>query len=548
MIIDVTPSAYEFPLLIKQLLITPIARAATREIVTVDGLRYGYPELVRRIARLANVLDGLHVSADATVAILDWDGHRYLEGYFAIPMTGRVLQTVNIRLSAEQIQYTLNHAKAEAIIVHPDFLPLLAPILDGLETVRTIIGVGDDFQLFDHRLAGRYEALMAASADRYAFPEFDERTRATIFYTTGTTGLPKGVYYSHRQIVLHTMALLATYGTAPAQGRISEDDVYMPLTPMFHAHAWGWPYAATLIGMKQVYLGRYTPQKVIATIRAERASFSHCVTTLLQMVLDAPEAADLDLRGFKFLIGGSALPVGLARQALARGIDVFTGYGMSETGPMQVINHLSRAETEADLDTQAVLRTRAGRPAILCDVRTVDDDLQPLPRDGRSIGEIVFRSPWITQGYFGNPDTSETLWRGGWMHSGDLGAMHADGGLQLTDRIKDVIKTGGEWLSSLDLESLASRHPAVAEVAFIAVPDPVWGERPMALIVPREGDAGACSADAIRAHLLAFVEAGAIPKYAVPERVLIVDALEKTSVGKLDKKALRARYLDSAGR
>ncbi|WP_022975769.1 fatty acid--CoA ligase [Nevskia ramosa] len=545
MIIDVTPSACEFPLLIKQLLITPIARASTREIVSVDGLRYGYPELVRRIARLANVLDDLGVSPEATVAILDWDGHRYLEGYFAIPMTARVMQTVNIRLSAEQILYTLNHAQAEVLIVHPDFLPLLAPILDGLETVRTIIGI-DDFHTPDPRYVGSYETLMAAASDHYDFPDFDERTRATIFYTSGTTGLPKGVYYSHRQIVLHTMALLATYGTAPAQGRVSEDDVYMPITPMFHAHAWGWPYAATLLGMKQVYLGRYTPQKVIETIRQEKASFSHCVTTLLQMVLNEPSAAGLDLRGFKFLIGGSALPVGLARQALERGIDVFTGYGMSETGPMQVINHLSREEAATDLDTQAVLRTRGGRPAILCDVRIVDDEVNVLPRDGKRVGEIVFRSPWNTQGYFGNPDTSEALWRGGWMHSGDLGVMHPDGSLQLTDRIKDVIKSGGEWISSLDLESLTSRHPAVAEVAFIGVPDATWGERPMALIVLRDDDRASCTGDTIREHLQAFAEQGAIPRYAVPERVLFVDALEKTSVGKLDKKALRARYVGPA--
>ncbi|WP_428384759.1 fatty acid--CoA ligase [Nevskia ramosa] len=545
MIIDVTPSACEFPLLIKQLLITPIARASTREIVSVDGLRYGYPELVRRIARLANVLDDLGVSPEATVAILDWDGHRYLEGYFAIPMTARVMQTVNIRLSAEQILYTLNHAQAEVLIVHPDFLPLLAPILDGLETVRTIIGI-DDFHTPDPRYVGSYETLMAAASDHYDFPDFEERTRATIFYTSGTTGLPKGVYYSHRQIVLHTMALLATYGTAPAQGRVSEDDVYMPITPMFHAHAWGWPYAATLLGMKQVYLGRYTPQKVIETIRQEKASFSHCVTTLLQMVLNEPSAAGLDLRGFKFLIGGSALPVGLARQALERGIDVFTGYGMSETGPMQVINHLSREEAATDLDTQAVLRTRGGRPAILCDVRIVDDEVNVLPRDGKRVGEIVFRSPWNTQGYFGNPDTSEALWRGGWMHSGDLGVMHPDGSLQLTDRIKDVIKSGGEWISSLDLESLTSRHPAVAEVAFIGVPDATWGERPMALIVLRDDDRASCTGDTIREHLQAFAEQGAIPRYAVPERVLFVDALEKTSVGKLDKKALRARYVGPA--
>ena len=541
MVINVTPSAYEFPLLIKQLLITPIARASQHQIVSINGLRYGYPELVRRIARLAQTLDRLQVSPGATVAVMDWDGHRYLEGYFAIPMSGRVLQTVNIRLSPEQILYTLDHAQSEVVIVHPDFLPLLEPILDRLGRVRVIIDI-DDAPISDQRHVGSYEALMAEAPDAYAFPDFDERTQATIFYTSGTTGLPKGVYYSHRQIVLHTMALLATYGTAPAQGRVTEDDVYMPITPMFHAHAWGWPYAATLLGMKQVYLGRYTPEKVIDAIRTEQASFSHCVTTLLQMVLNDPSAADLDLRGFKFLIGGSALPEGLARQALERGIDIFTGYGMSETGPMQVINHLSREEAATDLDTQTRLRRRAGRPAILCDIRTVDEQGTLLPRDGHSIGEIVFRSPWLTQGYFRNAETSEALWSGGWMHSNDLGAMNPDGTLTLTDRLKDVIKTGGEWVSSLDLESLTSQHPAVEEAAFIGVPDAKWGERPMALVVLRAEHRAGCTTEHIRAHLLHHAEAGAIPKYAVPDRVQFVDALEKTSVGKLDKKALRTRY------
>ena len=225
---------------------------------------------------------------------------------------------------------------------------------------------------------------------------------------------------------------------------------------------------------------------------------------------------------------------------------MFTGYGMSETGPMQVINHLSREEAASDLDTQAQPRTRGGRPAILCDVRIVDDEVNLLPRDGKSVGEIVFRSPWNTQGYFRNPDSSEALWRGGWMHSSDLGVMQADGTLRITDRVKDVIKSGGEWISSLDLESLSSRHPAVAEVAFIGVPDATWGERPMALIVLRETHRASCTVEMIREHLLAFAAQGEIPKYAVPERVLFVEQLEKTSVGKLDKKALRARYVSNA--
>lgn len=541
--IDITPSAYAFPLLIKQLLITPIARRSHREIVSVGGRRYGYAEFVKRVAKLANVIDELGVPEGATVAIMDWDSHRYLEGYFAIPMSGRVLQTINIRLSPEQILYTLNHAQARAVIVHPDFLNLLEPIRDRLETAKTFIAIDDGAGVLGNRFAGEYEALMARASDIYDFPDFDENRQATIFYTSGTTGLPKGVYYSHRQMVLHAMALLATFGTAPAQGRVSEDDVYMPITPMFHAHAWGWPYAATLIGMKQVYLGRYTPQKVIEAIAQEKATFSHCVTTLLQMVLLEPASKDLDLRGLKILIGGGALPVGLAKEAMARGIDIFTGYGMSETGPVQTINHLTAEELRTDPEVQVQLRVRAGRPAILCDVRAVDDQMRFVPADGKSVGEVVFRSPWLTQGYYRNAETSEALWQGGWLHSSDLGTVSPDGTIRITDRVKDVIKTGGEWVSSLELESLTSQHPAVQEVAFIGVPDAKWGERPMALIVLRPAERARCTEETIRDHLRQFADRGLISKYAVPERVLFVDSLDKTSVGKLDKKAMRTQFL-----
>lgn len=536
------PSAYAFPLLIKQLLITANARASKREIVYRDHLRYGYPELTRRIGRLANVLTQAGARPGATIAVMDWDSHRYLECYFAIPSIGCVIQTVNIRLSPEQILYTLNHARAEIVIVNAEMLEMIEVVADKLDTAKTFILIDEAGVKPRSRLSfiGEFEALMDKASPEYDFPDFDENAQATTFYTTGTTGLPKGVYYSHRQIVLHAMAVLATFGTAPAQGRVCEDDVYMPITPMFHAHAWGWPYAATLLGMKQVYPGRYTPEEVMRWISNENVTFSHCVPTLLHMILMHPDSAKIDFRGRKFLIGGGALPGGLAKLALDRGIDIYTGYGMSETGPMQIVNHLSQEEAALDVAEQIPLRQRAGRPVLLCDVRTVDENLQRLPRDGDAIGEVVFRSPWLTMGYHANAETSEALWEGGWLHSGDLGKFLPDGTLRICDRLKDVIKTGGEWVSSLDLESLVSRHPAVSEVAAIALKDDKWGERPMVLIVLKPG--AQADAQAIRTHLAAFVDQGLISKYAVPDRVVFVETLEKTSVGKLDKKLLRAKY------
>jgi acyl-CoA synthetase (AMP-forming)/AMP-acid ligase II len=537
-----TPSAYEFPLLIKHLWITPLANAPDEQIVYRSERRQTYAQTRERVGRLASMLSALGTTQGKTVALLDWDSHRYFECFFAIPMMGCVLQTVNIRLSPDQLLYTLNHAGAEIVLVHSDFLPLLGAVRDRLETVKKFILINDGTSQADAPLAfvGEYEALLADADPDYAFADLDENSRATTFYTTGTTGLPKGVYFSHRQIVLHALALMSWLGTAPAQGRLHREDVYMPMTPMFHVHAWGLPFVATLMGIKQIYPGRYSPDVLLRLIRDERVTFSHCVPTVLQMLLSHPASKDLDMSRLKVMVGGSALPAGLARTALERNIDVFCGYGMSETGPVQVLNHLSSDELGACRDEQAKLRTRTGRAIVLCEVSTVDEDSRPVPRDGRNRGEIVFRSPWLTQGYVDDPERSEELWRGGVLHSGDIGCFTADGCLQISDRLKDVIKSGGEWISSLDLENIISEIPGVAEVAVIAVADPQWGERPLALIVPQpRANLGLA---AVRAHLSACAARGAISKYGIPDRVIIVEKLARTSVGKLDKKTLRARY------
>ena len=538
--IERTESAYDFPLLIKQLWITPLANAPQQEIVYRDRQRFTYRDTYARIGRLASSLAKLGIEPGMTVAVMDWDSHRYLECFFAIPMMGCVLQTVNVRLSPEQVLYTLRHAGADVIVVHAGFLPLLARIRDQLEKrVRLILmrdgasGEADD----DPSFAGEYEALLADASPDYEFPDFDENTRATTFFTTGTTGVPKGCYYSHRQLVLHTMAIAGWFGTAPAQGRLHREDVYMPITPMFHVHAWGMPYAATLLGLKQVYPGRYDAASMLKLIRDEGVTFSHGVPTLLQMLLTHPDAENTDLSKLKMVIGGAALSQGLCRMALERGVDVFTGYGMSETAPIQAVTHLSRAELAGDIDSQAALRVRTGQAFMLCDVRIVDEEMKAQAHDGQSQGEVVFRSPWLTQGYLKEPETSRSLWRGGYLHSGDIGTIDAAGRLQIRDRLKDVIKTGGEWISSLVLEDLISRVSGVGEVAVIGVPDAKWGERPMALVVPRSG--ATLEPQTIRQHLMELAGKGDIPTYAVPDTVLIVEALAKTSVGKLDKKTLR---------
>src|SRR5467141_670119 len=277
-LIEVTPSAYSYPLLIKHLLYTPLLHARQQQIVYQGKVRYTYRALRERIGRLASGLAGLGVRHGTTVAVMDWDSHRYLECYFAVPMMGAVLQTVNIRLSPEQILYTINHARADVLLVHSDFVSVLEGIKDKLETVRKFVLIADREEKVPSSMptASEYEAMVAAGSPEFAFPDFDENTRATTFYTTGTTGLPKGVYFSHRQLVLHTLALRGAL-TGEGQGRFNQGDVYMPITPMFHVHAWGMPYLAMTLGVKQVYPGRYVPDQLVELLRRERVTFSHCV-------------------------------------------------------------------------------------------------------------------------------------------------------------------------------------------------------------------------------------------------------------------------------
>lgn len=538
--IQVTPSAYAYPLLIKQLLHTPLATAADQEIVYRDSHRQTYRDLAARIGRLANVLHAAGIGPGDTVAVMDWDSHRYLECFFAVPMMGAVLQTVNIRLSPEQILYTLNHAGADIVLVNADFLPVLETIKDQLQTVKKCVLIadgGEDGASVALPWIGEYEALLAQAASAYDFPDFDENTRATTFYTTGTTGAPKGVYFSHRQLVLHTLAVATHLGTAPEQGRLHRGDVYMPITPMFHVHAWGLPYIATMLGLKQVYPGRYAPETLARYVRDEKVTFSHCVPTILQMLLTNAEASTVDLKGWKVIIGGAAMTKGLAAAALARGIDVFTGYGMSETCPIMTFARVPGDVPADDLDAQAGERIRTGYPVPLVDLHTVDGNLLDVPRDGKSPGEIVVRAPWLTMGYLHNPAASADLWAGGYLHTGDIGVIDPAGCVQVTDRLKDVIKTGGEWVSSLELENIISQHPAVAEVAVVGVKDDKWGERPLALVVLKPGQTA--TADEIKATAAKFAEAGRISRYAVPDQIRFVDTLERTSVGKINKKFIR---------
>ena len=544
-VIQGTPSAYSYPLLIKQLLHTPLAVAPEQEITYQGKVRYTYRVLRERIGRLASALAGLGVESGQTVAVMDWDSHRYLEAFFAVPMMGAILQTVNVRLNAEQILYTLNHAKADVLLVNREFFPLLAPIAARLESVRRFVLIDDEHGSMEGPVVfdAEYEALLARGCAEHVFEDFDENAQATVFYTTGTTGLPKGVCFSHRQLVLHTLGVATSVGTAAAGAAMRTSDVYMPITPMFHVHAWGFPYVATLLGLKQVYPGRYLPANLLKLIVSEGVTYSHCVPSIMQMLLSHPGSESFDLKGWKVLIGGSAMSETLALNALKRGIEVVTGYGMSETCPVVSIAHLGKADALAPIEEQARLRCKTGQPLPLVDLRVVTAEMDDVINDGVSTGEVVLRTPWLTQTYLDAPQASEELWAGGYLHTQDIGHIDARGFLKITDRIKDVIKTAGEWISSLQLEDILSCHEAVQESAVIGVPDEKWGERPVALVVLKPGYEGKVTEHDIRSFAVHLVERTNVSRHGILLQVRFVKELLKTSVGKLNKRAMREANL-----
>jgi len=535
---------YDYQLLIKHILEMPRIYAPDQEIIYRDQVRLTYRDLNQRIQRLANALENLGVKRGDTVCVFDYDSHRYLECFFGVPMMGAVLHMQNWRLSPEQILYTMNHAEDRIVLIHTDFVSQLEPLWDKLTTVKKLILLTDQGQKPVSTLPfdAEYEKMLDDAEPSYDFPDFDEHTKATTFYTTGTTGPPKGVYFSHRQLVLHTQSGLISQGAFESVCRFRSNDVYMPLTPMFHVHAWGVPYGATLMGTKQVYPGRYEPEMILKLIETEKVTYSHCVPTVLQMVLSHPAAAKTDLSRWKVIIGGARLNKGLALAAMEKGIQIYASYGMSETCPLTCranLKYWMLGKPQEDLVDTLIM---TGLPAPFVYVRLFDAAGREVPNDGAATGEVCVRSPWLTQTYFKDPERTKELWMDGWLHTGDIGYINPDGYLQVTDRIKDVIKTGGEWISSLDLENLLSQHEAVLESAAIGIPDAKWGERPMMLVVLKPGFKGKVSETDLRQFLLEGARGGKIPKYGVPDRVQIVEALPKTSVGKINKLELRKIY------
>ncbi|GAA3616710.1 long-chain fatty acid--CoA ligase [Streptomyces fenghuangensis] len=502
--------------------------------------RRTFAEVGARSAQLAHALrDELGVAPGDRVATLMWNNAEHVEAYFAIPSMGSVLHTLNLRLPAEQLVWVVGHAADRVVLVNGSLLPLIAPLLPKLEPVEhiVVVGPGDTSLLEGCRPAvHEYEALIEGRPTSYDWPELDEREAAAMCYTSGTTGDPKGVVYSHRSIYLHSMQV----NMGESMG-LTDADTTLPVVPMFHVNAWGLPHAVFMTGVNLLMPDRFLqPAPLAAMIEAEKPSHSAAVPTIWQGLLAELAANPRDISSLKNVtIGGSACPPSLMREFGEKyGVTVTHAWGMTETSPLGTVAHPPGGLSDEEAWPY---RVSQGRFPASVEARLIGPDGTEMPWDGESAGELEVRGPWIAGAYYGGADAEplrpeDKFSPDGWLRTGDVGVITPDGYLTLTDRAKDVIKSGGEWISSVELENHLMGHPAVAEAAVVAVPDEKWGERPLATVVLKEG-AGDVSYEDLREFL-----SDKVARWQLPERWAVIPAVPKTSVGKFDKKVIRAQY------
>jgi fatty-acyl-CoA synthase len=500
-------------------------------------VRMKYAEWTERTRRLGSVLDALGVSADGRVATFAWNSNRHLELYYAAPCTGRVLHTLNIRLFADQLTYIVNHAEDEVIFVDRSLVPVLWPMVEGFETVRHYVvmddtgGAGDPLP-DDPRLVD-YEELLAAAAPAEFVVE-DENQAAAMCYTSGTTGNPKGVVYSHRSMVLHTFSTMLVDSLA-----ITERDTILPIVPMFHANAWGFAQSAVMAGADIVFpTSDMTPAHVIDLLESEKVTFAAGVPTIWMGVLPLLEGRDLSSLN-RILSGGSAVPKSLSeayRQKI--GVPLLQGWGMTETSPLASAVHITTDLDGASDDELADVRASQGIVVPGVDLRIVEPGtIDELPWDGEARGELQVSGPWIAREYYNDPRSGDSFTKDGWLRTGDVATVDEHGYIRLVDRTKDLIKSGGEWISSVELENEIMAHPKVAEAAVVGVAHEKWQERPLACVVAKEGESLS------KQDVLDFLSSR-VPKWWMPDDVVFIDEVPKTSVGKFSKKTLRDQFAD----
>ncbi|MDQ0991795.1 fatty-acyl-CoA synthase [Streptomyces sp. V3I7] len=537
----------DVPLLISRILTHGSTVHGTSQVTTWTGEgephRRSFAEIGARAAQLAHALrEDLGVVDDDRVATLAWNNAEHVEAYFAIPSMGAVLHTLNLRLPAEQLTWIVNHAADRVIIVNGSLIPLLAPLLPHLPTVEHIVvtGPGDRSPLDGATTrVHEYEELIAGKPTAYDWPELDERQAAAMCYTSGTTGDPKGVVYSHRSIYVHSMQV----NMAQSMG-LTDQDASLIVVPQFHVNAWGLPHATFMTGVNMLMPDRFLqPTPLAEMIESERPTHAAAVPTIWQGLLAELTAKPRDVSTLaQVTIGGSACPPSLMESFDELGMRVFHAWGMTETSPLGTV---ARPPAHAvGTEREFGYRLTQGRFVAGVEARLTGPDGERLPWDGESAGELEVRGPWIAGAYYNGPGAeplrpADKFSADGWLKTGDVGIISPDGFLTLTDRAKDVIKSGGEWISSVDLENALMSHPDVAEAAVVAVPDDKWGERPLATVVLREG--ATADFETLRTFL---AEERQIAKWQLPERWTVIETVPKTSVGKFDKKVLRRQYAD----
>ena len=514
------------------------------EIITRDysgTFRYTYSDFYKRTQRLANVLKNLGIEKGDRVATLAWNNHRHLELYFAVPVSGAVLHTLNLRLAPDQLVYIINHAEDKVIFVDKDLVPLLESIQDQLPTLEYIVVMSDTKEIPASALKNprSYETLLSEANESFEFPDLCEWDPAAMCYTTATTGKPKGVVYTHRALVLHSYA-----ASLPDSLNLRESDRVMPFVPMFHANAWGLPFACTWLGSTQVFPGaRPQAEDICQLIQDHKVTLAAGVPTIWMATYPLWESGKYDPSSLREIVnGGSAAPVSMIKNYFENlGVSILHAYGMTETTPVVLVSRPKSTMTSMTALEKYQLSAKQGLLVPGLEMKVVGEDNAEIPWNGKTMGELLVRGPWIAKEYYKDPIRTQEAFSNGWLRTGDIVTVDAEGYISVADRSKDLIKSGGEWISSLDLENTIMGHPAVLEAAVIAIPHPKWVERPLACVVLKQEYEGQ-----VKDHDILDYLKGKAPKLWIPDQVEFIDAIPRTSVGKFYKAALRTRFAEVA--